>query len=159
MAAPFGCWKDATSMPLSIVLLAVAIACSIAVDMCTAEPGRALPVPVSGPERSWSSRGEWPSAGPAAGSEDDAAGEGAGRLLARRCVACGEPPATQKHAAPSAPTATAAQAVMPTRALLAPWASWQLLCRALLIVTLSKVAGSADERARLPMTNRDLIGN
>src|SRR5580658_9235732 len=100
MAAPFGCWKDERSMPLSIVLPAAAVACSIAVGMCTAEPGRALPVPVSGPERSWSSRGEWPSAGLAAGSEDDPAGEETEMLLARRRVACEEPPATHKHEAP-----------------------------------------------------------
>ena len=87
MAAPFGCWKDATSTPFSVVLVAALGAC-IAVDMRTAEPGGASPVPVSGPESSWSSRGECPSAG--LGAEDAAEADW---LAAVRRAACAEPPA------------------------------------------------------------------
>ena len=80
MAALFGCWKEETSTPFSVVLAAAAVACCMVVDMCTVDPGRDLPVPASGPESSWSSRGECPSAGLGAGAEDDAASEAEGRV-------------------------------------------------------------------------------
>lgn len=131
-------------MPFSIVPAAAAVACCSVVDMCTLDPGRALPVPVSGPESSWSSRGECASAGLYADPEDDvgaAAGDdvdtgaedavspdaeedagedaeddasGPERLVPARRAEMAEPLPDDSQATPSAPTASAVHTAMPT---------------------------------------------
>jgi len=46
-----------------MVLAAAAVACRMAGDIVADDPGRAAPVPLSGPDRACVTRGEWPSAG------------------------------------------------------------------------------------------------
>jgi len=92
MGAPFGCWKDATSMPFSSVLAAAAVAFRAVADMATPDPERVSPVLLSGPESSRSSRGECPSAGLAGGSGDETAPEEVALVVLAR-LACAEPPA------------------------------------------------------------------
>src|ERR1700761_1301395 len=97
-----GCCPDATSMPFTIVLAAAAVACRIPVDMRVGEPDVAAPVPDSGPDSSWFSCGEWPSAGLGAGAEACVTEES--RLGAPMPPAWGEPPADERLRPASAAT-------------------------------------------------------
>jgi hypothetical protein len=98
-------------MPFTIVLAAAAVACRIPVDMRAGEPDVAAPVPDSGPDSSWFSCGEWPSAGLGAGAEACVTEES--RLVVPVSAACGEPPADDRLRPASAATLTAAKNVTP----------------------------------------------
>src|SRR5215469_15535796 len=106
MAAPLGCWNDATSMPFTIVPAAAAVAWREVVDIATPERACPMPVPESGPDSSCVSSGECPSAGLAFDNDVPEAA-----LVMPACLACAEPPADVTKYAARVPATSAADMV------------------------------------------------